>query len=36
MFWLWRILGFRRLLALWVIRRAWRMVAARRAARGPV
>jgi hypothetical protein len=30
MFALWRILGFRRLAALWLMRRAWRMYTARR------
>jgi hypothetical protein len=28
---LWRLLGFRRLAALWVLRRAWRMYRSRRA-----
>ncbi len=30
MIWLWRLLGARRLLALFVARRAWRMIQARR------
>jgi len=30
MFALWRILGFRRLAALWLMRRAWRLYQARR------
>jgi hypothetical protein len=33
MFLLWRFLGFRRLVALWVLRRLWRAFSARRAAR---
>jgi hypothetical protein len=32
MFVLWRLLGFRRLLALFVLRKLWRMVRARRQA----
>jgi hypothetical protein len=30
MFFLWRLLGFRRLLAVFVLRRAWRMYQSRR------
>jgi hypothetical protein len=32
MFFLWKLLGFRRLLLLFVLRRAWRMAQRRRAA----
>ena len=32
MIWLWRLLGLRRLLALFVLRKAWRMYRARTAA----
>jgi hypothetical protein len=35
MFLLWRFLGFRRVLALFVARRIWRMMQARRAANQP-
>jgi hypothetical protein len=34
MFLLWRFLGFRRLLALFVLRRAWRMYKSRKASAG--
>jgi hypothetical protein len=30
MFMLWRLFGFRRLIALWVLRRAWRMYRSRK------
>ena len=32
MIWLWRLIGLRKLLALFVLRKAWRMVRARTAA----
>jgi hypothetical protein len=35
MFLLWRFLGVRRLIALFVVRRLWRMMQARRAAAQP-